>query len=253
MNEEIVFVQLSDPHILASDGELFGVRPAERLQRTLDHLLALPIEPAFCLITGDLAQDGEEASYRRLRALLAPLAERGIPIMAGLGNHDQRAQFRRGFLDQETDVDAHYFHAAEFAGLRIIMLDSLVAGSDAGELGAVQREWLAHQLAGPTPRGTIVALHHPVVLGGMPWLANDLLRDAAALAETLQGRNIIGVLAGHCHTASAAHFAGTLAVTAPATAFQAIPGVEHFATRPGSGFNLCTVQDGALLVTTVMI
>ena len=252
MPEEIVFVHLSDPHILASDEKLFGVSPAEQAGRLLDHLLALPIAPAFCLITGDLVQDGEKESYRRLRRLLAPLQERGIPILVGLGNHDQRAPFRRGFLGEEADDD-RYYYAIEIAGLRVIMLDSLTPKSDAGILGAKQLAWLVEQVAEEGPRGTIVALHHPVVLGGMPWLENDLLRETQELAEILRGRGVLGVLAGHCHTASAARYADTVTATAPAIVFQAVPGIDHFATTPGSGCNLCTVRDGALLVTTIMV
>jgi hypothetical protein len=87
----------------------------------------------------------------------------------------------------------------------------------------------------------------------MPWLENDLLRETKELAEVLQGRQVLGVLAGHCHTPSAARYADTFTATAPAIVFQAVPGIDHFATRPGSGCNLCIVRDGALLVTTTMV
>jgi 3',5'-cyclic AMP phosphodiesterase CpdA len=253
MTEDIVFIHLSDPHILASDDRLFGIAPVEQLRRTLDHLLGLPLAPAFVLITGDLTHDGEEESYRRLRTLLAPLAERGIPLLLGLGNHDRRAQFRRGFLSQATDDDHQYYHTTECGDLRVIVLDSLIPGADGGELGETQLGWLTEQLARPTSRRTLIALHHPVALGGMPPLHNDTLRDAPALAEIVRGHAILGILAGHCHTPSATSFADTIAVTAPAIVFQAIPGIEQFATRPGNGFNLCTVRGDKLLVTTLML
>lgn len=253
MAHDTVFIHLSDPHILASAERLNGIAPAEQLRRTLDHLLRLPIAPAFCLITGDLTQDGAAESYRHLRSLLAPLAERDIPLLVGLGNHDCRAHFRQGFLDQETADGGQYYFVAECGELRVIVLDSLIPGEDGGELGDAQLAWLAEKLAQPTSRRTLIALHHPVALGGMPPLEKDTLRDAAALAAIVRDHEILGILAGHCHTPSATAFAGTLAVTAPAIVFQAIPGIEQFATKPGNGFNLCTVRGGQLLVTTVIL
>lgn len=253
MASDTVFVHLSDPHILAGAGRLHGIDPAEQLRRTLDHLLGLPIAPVFCLITGDLTQDGAAESYRQLRALLAPLADRGIPLLVGLGNHDCRVHFRQGFLEQKTADDGQYYHVAEIGDLRVIVLDSLIPGEDAGELGDTQLAWLAERLARPTSCRTVIALHHPVALGGMPPLEKDTLRDATALAAIVREHEILGILAGHCHNPSATTFAGMLAVTAPAIVFQAIPGIEQFATRPGNGFNLCTVRDGQLLVTTVIL
>lgn len=132
---EIVFLQLSDTHILADERELLGVRPAAQLQRTFDRIASMAITPQFCLITGDLAHDSGEAGYQRLRQLLAPLTERDIPLVVGLGNHDQRAPFRRGFLDERGEDDRRYYHAHSIGGLRIIMLDSLVPGAVHGELG----------------------------------------------------------------------------------------------------------------------
>jgi 3',5'-cyclic AMP phosphodiesterase CpdA len=253
MTNDTVFIHLSDPHILAGAERLYGIAPAEQLRRTIDHLLGLPIAPAFCLITGDLTQDGAAESYRRLRTLLAPLTDRGIPLLVGLGNHDSRVGFRQGYLDQEAADDGQHYYVANIGDLRVIVLDSLIPGEDAGEIGDTQLAWLASQLAQPTSLRTLIALHHPVALGGMPPLHKDTLRDATALAATVRDHEILGIMAGHCHSPSATAFAGTLAVTAPAIVFQAIPGIEQFATKPGNGFNLCTVRDGQLLVTTVML
>ncbi|HEY8602045.1 MAG TPA: metallophosphoesterase [Thermomicrobiales bacterium] len=247
----ITFLQLSDTHILADDDELLGVRPAAQLRRTLDRIAGLAITPQFCLITGDLTHDSGEVGYRRLRQLLAPLTERGIPILVGLGNHDQRAPFRRGFLDERGDDERRYYHARSIGGLRIIVLDSLVPGAIHGELGQEQLAWLSAELRHNAPQGRLIALHHPVALVGLPWLSNDLLRDADDLEGILRGHDIVGILTGHCHTPSAASFAGTLATTAPAAAFQFVPGTALLTTTGDSGFNLCMIQDRKLLVTPI--
>ena len=248
---EITFLQLSDTHILADEGELLGVRPSAQLRRTLDRIAEMAITPQFCLITGDLIHESGEAGYQRLRQLLAPLTERGIPPLVGLGNHDQRAPFRRGFLDERGDDDRRYYHARSIGGLRIIVLDSLVPGAVHGELGQEQLAWLSAELRHNAPQGRLIALHHPVALTGMPWLADNLLHDADALEGVLRGHDIVGILTGHCHTPSAASFAGTIATTAPAVAFQFTPGTTRMTTTGDSGFNLCAIRHRKLLVTPI--
>jgi Icc protein len=262
MTDEITFVQISDTHILADDGEVMGMRPARQLARVLARIAALPTPPRFCLHTGDLIHDSGVAGYAHLRRLLAPL---GMPLVAALGNHDDRAAFRQGFLGEadgghhrgfpgEADGDERrYRQAREFDGLRVIALDSLVPGAIGGELGREQLAWLAQALSQPAPRGVLIALHHPVALAGFSYLTDGLLRDASALAALLARRPILGVLAGHCHAPSATAFAGTTVVTAPAVACQFAPDTPDAVISVASGFNLCTIRDGALLVTPVMV
>ena len=253
MTDATTFLHLSDIHLLAGDEELLGHYPARNLRRVVAKVLELPVAPRCCLITGDLTQDGQVASYAHLRHQLAPLVARGIPILAGLGNHDDRAAFRRGFLGEAAANDAPYYYAQQIAGLRVIMLDSLIPGEDEGKLGAAQLAWLADQLAETAPLGTVVALHHSPAPTGLAALGRLQLHDADALREVIAGHEVFGILAGHCHTASATYFAGTLASTAPAVAFQLAPGATTMTFAAGSGFNLCVVRDGQLLVNPVMV
>ena len=250
MAESLTFVQISDTHFLADDGEVMGVRPAPQLARVLTRIAALPTPPRFVLHTGDLIHDSGVAGYTYLRRALAPL---GLPLVATLGNHDDRAAFRQGFL-KEPDGDTHRYNGVHlFDGLRVIALDSLVPGEIGGELGQEQLSWLAETLATPASGDTIVALHHPVALAGFTYLTDGLLRDAPALAAALAPHPILGVLAGHCHAPSMTAFAGTTVVTAPSVACQFAPDTPDAVISPMSGFNLCEVRDGALLVTPIMV
>jgi Icc protein len=250
MADAFTFVQISDTHFLADDGEVMGVRPAAQLARVLERIAALPTPPRFALHTGDLCHDSGVAGYAYLRRALAPL---GLPLVATLGNHDDRAAFRQGFLKEPDGDERHYYGVHDFDGLRLIALDSLIPGAIAGELGPEQLAWLAGVLATPAPGGTIVALHHPVALAGFSYLTDGLLCDAADFAATLAGRPLLGVLAGHCHAPSMTAFAGTTVVTAPAVSCQFAPDTAAAVISPASGFNLCEVRDGALLVTPIMV
>lgn len=250
MADAITFVQISDTHFLADDGEVMGVRPVQQLARVLARIAALPTPPQFVLHTGDLIHDSGVAGYAHLRRTLAPL---GVPLVATLGNHDERAAFREGFLGGVGGDNRRYWQACDFDGLRVIALDSLVPGAIHGELGREQLAWLVNVLSQPAPRGRLIALHHPVALAGFPYLNDGLLRDAPALAAVLAPHPILGLLAGHCHAPSATAFAGTMVVTAPAVACQFAPDTPDAVISPASGFNLCTIRAGALLVTPIMV
>jgi hypothetical protein len=65
---------------------------------------------------------------------------------------------------------------------------------------------------------------------------------------------ILGILAGHSHVVSAAPFAGTLAITAPAAGFFFDPGTtDGLRLLDGAGFNLCTVREGTLIVNPIIL
>jgi 3',5'-cyclic AMP phosphodiesterase CpdA len=255
---EIVFLHLSDLHLTADPAtRLHGFDPEAQLRRVLARIERLPIAPAFCIISGDLVDDGEPAAYARLRELLAPLRAR-TPVLLGLGNHDARPAFRRTLLDHPTALtgdDDPCCYARRFGDLRVLMLDSRVPGAVWGALGADQLAWLDAQLREPAPGGDLLVVHHPAARPGVPWLDDDLLRDADALAEVIAGRRLLGLLAGHCHVASATPFAGTLAVTAPGVVFQFDPHPrrrEEIAL-PGCGFALGAIRDGALIYNPIVL
>ncbi|MDF3039470.1 MAG: hypothetical protein K0Q71_2176, partial [Thermomicrobiales bacterium] len=65
---------------------------------------------------------------------------------------------------------------------------------------------------------------------------------------------IAGVLAGHSHQANAAPFAGTLHATAPAVLVQLdFFAGEEYVPVPGSGFNVCQVDETGLVVSPVLL
>lgn len=253
MAEAMTFLQLSDTHLLADEGELLGCNPAQNLRRVVERITALPIAPRFCLVSGDLANESGVAGYQHVRRLLQPLADRGIPLLAGMGNHDDRVDFRRGFLGEDRHDDSPYYYSETIDGLRVVMLDSLVPGEVDGRLGEAQLAWLEQELAQPAPAGTIVVLHHPATATGLLWMDHRLLGDADRFWAIVNGRDVLGVLAGHCHCTGASQVGGTLATTAPAVAFQLAPGIAAARQIAGSGYNLCTVRDGRLLVNTIMV
>ena len=254
----VSFIQLTDLHFPPQpEDHPYGSDPVGNLRRVVARVRQMAVHPCCILISGDLTDDGLPVSYRHLKSALADIRELfGVPVLLGLGNHDRRIPFRQIILGETTAQDEHarYYYSTRIGDLRILMLDSLVPGALHGELGSQQLAWLADQLCDPAPDGDLVVLHHPVLPRGLPRATDNILVDADALRSVLRGHPILGVLAGHSHVVSAAPFGGTIAITAPAVGSLFDPGkVDGIRMLDGTGFNLCTIRDGTLIVNPIIV
>ncbi|MCS7001885.1 MAG: metallophosphoesterase [Dehalococcoidia bacterium] len=254
-----IFVHLTDTHITARETDrIFGIDSAQNLRDTAAMIRRMALDPAFILITGDLANHGEPEAYARFKQIVdQELAPLGAPIFYNLGNHDHRANFRAAVLDEpNTDNDARYYYRAMVGDVRVIMLDSKFGDEAAGELGAEQLAWLKAELATPAPGGTIIGVHHPPHWRGVPRLGEAplMLRDIDAFAAALDGAPVLGVFSGHTHVFSMTAFAGTISVTTTATAFLGDPSTrDGGAYQNGAGFTIGVIRDGRLIVNPVTL
>ena len=256
----MVFLQLSDLHLAPPGTLVVGIDPVRQMRSVLARIERLDVAPAFIVISGDLSESGTAESYEVVNAVLAELGgqDKAPPVLLALGNHDDRATFRRVVLGEERADDlGPYFYSWLIDGLRVIVLDSLIPGQPSGSLGAAQLAWLEEELHMPAPRGNLIVLHHPCRLAGPAHhYPAFIVREAAAL-EAMVARHrdrVVGVLAGHTHQANSAPFGGTLHATAPAVLRQLdfFTG-EQYTTVPGGGFNLCQIDDSGLIVHPVLL
>src|SRR6478735_661310 len=128
-------LHFSDAHLLGGTDPLHGVVDSDaRLRELFDEVRASGARPEAVIFTGDLADRGEAEAYAKIRSIVEPACEAmGAKIIWAMGNHDNRANFRTGLLDEPADgapVDRSYF----LNGLRIITLDTSVPGFHHGEL-----------------------------------------------------------------------------------------------------------------------
>jgi Icc protein len=241
-NAERVLLHLSDTHLRAKGSRLFDlVDASERLARALGAIEGSGVRPDAVVFTGDLADLGEAGAYADLRALVDPFADRiGARVFWVMGNHDDRATFRAGLLDQVGDAEP-VDSVAELDGLRIVTLDSTVPGHHHGELRDGQLTWLSEVLATPAPLGTILAMHHPPVPSVLPLAASVELRDQRKFAAVLRGTDVRAIIAGHLHYSTFATFAGIPVSVASSTCYAQDLTVPTGGTRPQDGaqaFNL---------------
>lgn len=249
------FFQFSDVHLPERRGDLVcGFDPVAQLRRVIAAAKAADARPTVVIVSGDLSDNGSVGSYELLRELLPELESFGVPVLLGLGNHDRRVSFRQVILGEADPAeDAAYYYKRVIGDLHVFMLDSKVPGQVAGELGVQQRAWLAAELE-QTPRGqALIVLHHSTTLWGIRNVEEDELLDARELAEVLAPHAVLGVLGGHLHFSTVAAFAGSVTLTAPAVANRWDATSAGTRITGETGFNLCTVRRGRLLVNPIVL
>ncbi|WP_426765666.1 phosphodiesterase [Pseudarthrobacter sp. 1G09] len=248
-------LHLSDSHLLGGPEPLYGVVDSEaRLTQLFEEVKASGARPEAVIFTGDLADKGEPGAYAKLRAILDPACEElGAEVIWAMGNHDNRANFREGLLDQPGDdapVDNSYF----INGLRVITMDTTVPGYHHGELSGSQLEWLSRELETPAPDGTILALHHPPVPSVLDLSVLVELRDQGSLAAVVRNSDVRTILAGHLHYSTTATFAGIPVSVASASCYTQDLNVPVGGTRGqdgGQAFNLVHVYEHTIVHSVV--
>ncbi|MFL6164051.1 MAG: phosphodiesterase [Jatrophihabitantaceae bacterium] len=213
----MLIAQLSDSHLRL--GPLAG-EAASHLHRALGRVLGLRPRPDCVVITGDIVDNGTTAEYQ---AFLAVADGYPLPIHLAAGNHDDARTMvnvfgKTGYLGGGESA----YYTVEYPDLRIVILNSAVPGSMAGQLDEAQLSWLDTELAVRADVSTLVCLHHPPIDVGMPFLDSIKLANAEALAAVLaKYSNVQRILAGHVHRAIFGSFAGSTVAIAPSTFRQA--------------------------------
>lgn len=186
------FLHLTDLHLSVG-------RNDERLAGLLDRIAgAIPNmrhQPDFVVISGDLTDHGDPASYAALRPLVTAFP---VPVVLALGNHDRRAGFHAVFGQGESD--APHDHDSVLGGAHVIVLDTSVPGRVAGALDETQLAWLEGALARHPALPKLVVAHHPPLTAetDLPWTCLDPA-SSAQLAALLDGQRVIAILSGHIH------------------------------------------------------
>lgn len=217
----MLIAQISDFH-LRSDGVLLqqAIDSAVALRNCVAHLNRLDPRPDVVLATGDLADEGREEDYRVLRRALDGLA---MPYYVIPGNHDDRGLLRAAFADQGyLPAEGMFLHyVIEWYALRLIALDTVIAGEVGGGLCQTRLDWLAARLVERPAQPTLIFMHHPPFPTGIRFMDAPPFEGAAALEALIRRHSQVRqIVCGHMHRAIHLNWAGTCAATAPSIVFQ---------------------------------
>lgn len=213
-------VQISDTHLANSTGAQQNPQthdPLTKLKWVFDDIQT-HISAERIVITGDLVHEGNAADYAQLRTFLDQKSQSlGIPISVTLGNHDRRAAFHQGFLNEPPQ--AGYYSRIDGGDYELFCLDTKAGDTEPGRLEAAQLTWLQHALAEGT-KPALIFMHHPVYAPALGAMQYSVLQNGDELKALIDGSRVIGVFSGHIHFPVSFVDAGCLYATADSTAYH---------------------------------
>jgi 3',5'-cyclic AMP phosphodiesterase CpdA len=188
---------MADTHVTLDPKEVYRTfNIDDNFKKAVAQVVAA--SPDGAVIAGDIARLlGKPEDYRMVVKLIEPMISR-MPVGLVLGNHDHLENFFKAFprrTGQPAPVEKKHVAVVETAGLRLVLLDSLLeTNMTGGQLGEGQLRWLETYLSGPDRRPAFVFFHHDVAGG-----KNSLLDAEAFFKIVLPRKQVKAVFYGHTH------------------------------------------------------
>ena len=181
------FLHLSDFHLVEDETASSRTFNAKYiLENTVDKILVKKEDFGNLdgvIITGDISDDGSAVSYSDAYNILKEL---NLPLLAIPGNHDLR-QPMMNYFAKDVDVQSSGFFdwVYETSDTLIIGLDTLVEGQNHGMLRSESLNLLFEKLNQTTEKNIILAIHHPPINTGIPFMDEIGLKNSDELSECL--------------------------------------------------------------------
>jgi len=193
------FLHLSDIHIPNIKGEIWkGVNPCKKLEKLLEHIKQLELNPSFTVITGDVSNTGTTQSYKLAKKYISKLQDLGGPVFPTMGTKDNRTNFRN-IIPKDTVLqgDPYCYYSQTVEGLHIIVMDSHTPGSNTGSFTSKQLDWLKRELKDHKDIPAIITFHEPIFFFGEEGVFKK--SDALMFKQIVSKSNVLAVLNGHLH------------------------------------------------------
>ncbi|MEQ8348215.1 MAG: phosphodiesterase [Sneathiellaceae bacterium] len=210
-------LQITDCHLLPPGGRIFDSDPAQRLAAAIADINRQHADAALCVLTGDIAHDGDGPAYELLRDLLAGLA---VPWQLVPGNHDDKAAMRQVFPALTVDAEGFVQSVRDSPAGRLLFLDTVQAGTHSGIYCPARLRWLDRALSEGARQPAYIFMHHPPMTIAMPRLDQYRLVDHQPLGELLDRHGTVRhIFFGHVHRPVSGSWRGI--------PFSAVPGTNH--------------------------
>ncbi|MCP1726049.1 Icc protein [Natronospira proteinivora] len=220
-------IHLTDTHLFASgEGALRGTKTAATLSHVLAHLRRHHSDAQAILVTGDLVQEETSAAYEHFIEYFGGFS---VPVLCLPGNHDVPDLLEASLSRPPFRLDAQ----VRLNGWDIMQLNSHLPGSAAGHVADSELQSLEARLKKNHRRPTLVAVHHPPIPVGTPWLDTVGLKNGQALLDLLTNHaHVKALIWGHAHQNTRRRHQHLELIGTPSTCAQFLPGSEGFAVDP---------------------
>lgn len=216
----IKFAQISDLHFSNdykhSAGEYFEImnkmdNPFIQLKSLFDNVKK---DFDFILLTGDICEYGKISEYQMVKQELSKYLN--CPIYSTSGNHENKMNYLKGFLDKNSDQTIFEDYLCE--NYRVICLDSSNEKYQNGYISEESCELLRQALRKKTGLPTFLITHHHLLdkqfkmpKAIYPEKFEDIIRNS----------EISGIFNGHTHHLYQGEFAGIPYYTCGSLSFVA--------------------------------
>lgn len=250
----MIFLHLSDIHFLRKykkeeDGynSIFNnmTNPIIQIKRALEKVDKDALD--FIIITGDLVESGNSEDYRILKEKLDSLFD-GIPYIVTLGNHDNKKEFYKGWLNKDLNNDP-YNTTLEIGNIKILSFDNSEYHNNNGIITIDRCNWLRDELKKDKEKDIILMIHHHLLIDqfNLPPVSFD-----KEFEDIINKSSIVGIFSGHTHHPYKGMFAGKPYFTAGSLSFVGYDendGVVRF--EEATKCNLCRYENGKMLVEVI--
>jgi len=237
----ITIAHLSDIHYNPrDDGQIStllrekGLVVEKFLKTCLDTLVLR--SPDIILITGDITHEGGPDEYRYLREQISSVLP-DTPVLCTMGNHDNRAAFREGFL-QESAYDGPYYSSVSVKGYRFITLDSAYEKGLEGVFRSDALDYLEEVLTKPAARGNILLMHHPIMAAAR---SMGLTMDTR-FSNILKSGKITAMFNGHVHNSYVSTVYGVVQFTADSLKTGCDCSGDYLSYNDRAGYQIITID-----------
>jgi len=218
----IKILQFSDLHLLARPSDtLIGIN-TDASFRSIVHAARQSIwPPDLILLTGDLAQDAEIATYERLWHHLDALE---LACYCLPGNHDKPIMHQvlnSNKIACTTRIDT--------GNWQIICLDSTIQNAEGGFLSESALQNLKSYLDQFPSKNALIALHHHPIPIDCAWLDTMVLKNSDELFSLLCNYpRVKAIICGHIHQEIDYMHQNIRLLGTPSTCFQFKPHTTEF-------------------------
>lgn len=247
-------LQLSDLHLFPREGDGAGwcdahedLDTARTLSTVLSEIQRRGVDYDLCVVTGDIAQQASEETYRRFARLMDGVS---TPIYCLPGNHDD-VRIMRGVMPMGR-VSAPGFAMRD--GWLLAFLDSSLPDEEpSGRLSASELKRLADLLEQHPRHQVMLFVHHQPIDVGSAWLDKIGLLNREALFDAIRGRDTVrAIVFGHVHQAFDRLENGVRLLGTPSTCIQFEPGRETFGYgAPTPAWRELTLHPNGAIETSV--
>jgi 3',5'-cyclic AMP phosphodiesterase CpdA len=215
--------------VVANDLHYRDSRCGEWLEKVASHIRRLRPAPAFCVLAGDLSEDGTRAQLGPVQEIFRPLS---MPVRPIIGNHDYALSGQRTEYERLYGARLNYrFQHGEWAFLGLDTTSG--RGLYRTKIPEGTIAWV-HRTLSTIPMGQplVVFTHFPL---GRNWLRP---LNAHAVIKAFDGHSVRGVFSGHWHGLTERHEHGLSLLTGRCCSRWR----QNHDGSPQKGYLLCRVS-----------